>query len=219
MRPSTVADAAVSAWPSTCPPNTCGLPMSRLSPRNRLTSSCSSSSSCSRSARRWSMAGCLSSSLNTPCIRALWPGKVHRYLYSAPFFRLDAGKVTLSLSPPPTILVCASTRLSPAADVVARQPGAHAGVGHRREVGRVHQHPVVAHGFLGQLAGVMQRDGDLLAGRPATDSSCLSYCIWSLPVISSLHGVGVRVQRQGEGAQQRGGGEQVAHACHHETPC
>src|SRR5579863_4652228 len=50
MRWSTVAEAAVSAWPSTWPPNTCGLPMSRLAPRNRFTSSGSSSSICSRSA-------------------------------------------------------------------------------------------------------------------------------------------------------------------------
>src|SRR6185437_7295522 len=50
MRPSTVAEAAVSACPSTWPPNTCGLPISRLSPRKRFTSSGSSSSSWSRSA-------------------------------------------------------------------------------------------------------------------------------------------------------------------------
>src|SRR6185437_12852472 len=32
MRSATVAEAALSAWPSAWPPNTCGLPMSRLSP-------------------------------------------------------------------------------------------------------------------------------------------------------------------------------------------
>src|ERR1700733_2971726 len=55
MRPVTVREAALRAWPSTWPPNTCGLPMSRLSPRNRLTSSVSSSSSPSKSAMRWSI--------------------------------------------------------------------------------------------------------------------------------------------------------------------
>src|SRR5262245_9730179 len=54
-RPSSiVALAAFSAWPSTWPPNTCGLPVSRLCPRNRLTSSLSSSNCCCRSARRLS---------------------------------------------------------------------------------------------------------------------------------------------------------------------
>ena len=42
-RPS--ACAADSAWPSTCPPNTYVVPMSRLWPRNRLSSSRSSCSS------------------------------------------------------------------------------------------------------------------------------------------------------------------------------
>ena len=40
LRPS--RPRPTSAWPSTWPPNTCGLPMSRLSPRNRLISSRSS---------------------------------------------------------------------------------------------------------------------------------------------------------------------------------
>src|SRR6185437_8796341 len=57
MRPSTVAEAAVSACPSTWPPNTCGLPISRLSPRKRFTSSGSSSSSRSRSAS-WRFIAC-----------------------------------------------------------------------------------------------------------------------------------------------------------------
>src|SRR5512137_1032152 len=52
---STVRLAAISAWPSTCPPKTCGLPMSRLSPRNRFISSRSRSSRRSRSARTWFM--------------------------------------------------------------------------------------------------------------------------------------------------------------------
>src|SRR6185437_14954036 len=50
MRSATVAEAAVSAWPSTWPPKTWGLPISRLSPRKRFTSRGSSSRSCSRSA-------------------------------------------------------------------------------------------------------------------------------------------------------------------------
>src|SRR6185436_669941 len=55
-RPSSmVALAAFSACPSTCPPKTCGLPVSRLWPRNRLTSSRSSSNCCCRSARRLSI--------------------------------------------------------------------------------------------------------------------------------------------------------------------
>src|ERR1035438_9172347 len=37
-RSSTVAVAAIRACPSTWPPNTCGLPMSRLSPRNKSSS-------------------------------------------------------------------------------------------------------------------------------------------------------------------------------------
>src|ERR1700722_5417121 len=48
-RPSTVAVAAMSAWPRTWPPNTCGLPMSRLSPRNRSSSRRSSVMTLSRS--------------------------------------------------------------------------------------------------------------------------------------------------------------------------
>src|SRR5688572_11027469 len=43
--------ADLSAWSSTCPPNTWGLPVSRLMPRNRLTSSRSSWNCCSRSER------------------------------------------------------------------------------------------------------------------------------------------------------------------------
>src|SRR5579862_3710508 len=54
-RPVTVREAALRAWPSTWPPNTCGLPMSRLSPRNRLTSRISSSSRPRRSAIRRSI--------------------------------------------------------------------------------------------------------------------------------------------------------------------
>src|SRR5690242_3186621 len=42
--------AAIRAWPSPCPPNTCGLPVSRPSPRNRLTSRRSSWNCCCRSA-------------------------------------------------------------------------------------------------------------------------------------------------------------------------
>lgn len=41
---STVACAAANAWPSTCPPNTYLVPMSRLWPRNRLSSRRSSDS-------------------------------------------------------------------------------------------------------------------------------------------------------------------------------
>src|SRR5262245_53881128 len=44
--------AASRAWPSTCPPKTCGLPVSRLSPRNRFTSRRSSWNCFSRSASR-----------------------------------------------------------------------------------------------------------------------------------------------------------------------
>src|SRR6202034_907462 len=51
-RPSTVAVAAMSAWPRTWPPKTCGLPMSRLSPRNRSSSSLSSVITLSRSSSR-----------------------------------------------------------------------------------------------------------------------------------------------------------------------
>src|SRR6185312_1648863 len=54
MRPSTVREAAMSAWPSTWPPKTCGLPMSRLAPRKRLTSSGSRSRRRIRSAMRGS---------------------------------------------------------------------------------------------------------------------------------------------------------------------
>src|SRR5688572_15318928 len=56
---STVRLAAISAWPSTCPPKTCGLPMSRLSPRNRLISRRSRSSSRNRSASTWLTGGSL----------------------------------------------------------------------------------------------------------------------------------------------------------------
>src|ERR1700677_4771832 len=42
----------MSAWPSTWPPKTCGLPMSRLSPRNRSSSSLSSVITSSRSSSR-----------------------------------------------------------------------------------------------------------------------------------------------------------------------
>ena len=47
---ASVAWAAASAWPSTCPPNTYLVPMSRLWPRNRLSSSRSSESSSTSSA-------------------------------------------------------------------------------------------------------------------------------------------------------------------------
>src|ERR1700733_2489069 len=57
VRPVTVREAALRAWPSTWPPNTCGLPMSRLSPRNRLTSRISRSSRPRRSAMRRSICG------------------------------------------------------------------------------------------------------------------------------------------------------------------
>ena len=50
---STVALAATNAWPSTWPPKTCGLPMSRLSPRNRLSSSRSSVITLTRSCSSW----------------------------------------------------------------------------------------------------------------------------------------------------------------------
>ena len=59
--------------------------------------------------------GLLQPNLNVPCMSALWPGNVHRYWYCVPAFRVDAGNVTLVVSPPPMVLVCASTRLSPGA--------------------------------------------------------------------------------------------------------
>src|SRR5271166_2908064 len=45
----------MSACPRTCPPNTWGLPMSRLSPRNRSSSRRSSVMTLSRSSRSWFM--------------------------------------------------------------------------------------------------------------------------------------------------------------------
>src|SRR6185437_11792447 len=50
--------------------------------------------------------------LKVPRIRALWPGKVHRYIRDCPA-RPAVGKVIVSDSPPPMDLVCAMTRLSP----------------------------------------------------------------------------------------------------------
>src|SRR5262245_32704240 len=52
-RASSIVDcAAISAWPSTWPPNTCGLPVSRLWPRNRFTSRRSRLNCSSRSTMR-----------------------------------------------------------------------------------------------------------------------------------------------------------------------
>jgi hypothetical protein len=43
-----------------------------------------------------------------------WPGKLQKKLYASPVLSFDVGKVTLVVWPPPTILVCAMTRASPA---------------------------------------------------------------------------------------------------------
>src|SRR5688572_30992426 len=165
-RPSSmVALAAFSACPSTCPPNTWALPVSRLWPRNRLTSSLSSSNCCCRSARRLSITGHLSAELED----TLHDGRVPREAAEegVRFARLerrgrelDAGG--LSTADHLGVRNHAGITLL---DVIVRQTGSHAIAGNAGGVGGLRQHPVVAHALRGHFARMLQSDFDLRAIR------------------------------------------------------
>src|SRR5262245_14971152 len=166
MRPSSmVALAAFSAWPSTCPPNTCGLPVSRLWPRNRLTSSRSSSNCCWRSARSLSIPTSLSAELERALHHGPVAGKaaeerVRLTLLQRRGREGDAG----ALAAAHDLGVRDHARIA-LLDVVVGESRAGTVTGDARHVGGLGQYPVVAHGLGGQLAGVMQRQFDLRAIR------------------------------------------------------
>src|SRR5665213_1514825 len=168
MRPLTVREAALRACPSTWPPNTCGLPISRLSPRNRLTSSVSSSSRASRSAIRWSMLGlpcflrcCRSAELEYAfhdhvVTRERADERVVAALGQLGGREGDRGALTAAdnLGAGDDVRIIGS-------QVVVGQTGRHAGIGHRGYIRSLHQHPVMAHRGRGQLARVREGEFDL----------------------------------------------------------
>src|SRR5471032_2282537 len=131
MRPVTVREAALRAWPSTWPPNTWGLPISRLSPRNRLTSSVSSSSRPSRSAIRWSMDASPSAEFERALHDDVVPGEgAHEGVVPA-LRKLGGGKSHAgALATADDFGGCDDVRIS-GGQIIIGQTRGHAGIGHR----------------------------------------------------------------------------------------
>src|SRR6185295_8444803 len=153
-----VALAAFSACPSTCPPNTWGLPVSRLWPRNRLTSSRSSSNCCCRSARRLSK---LEGALHDGRV----PGEAAEEGVRLALLERRGGEFHAgALATTDDLGVRDHARIA-RLDMVIGKAGGDAVAGNTGHVGGLGEHPVVSHGLRGQFARMLQRDLDLRAIR------------------------------------------------------
>jgi len=88
-------------------------------------------------------------------------------LVGAAFLRIEVANVTLAVSPPPIVLVCASNVRVTRRHEVVRQPRPRPAVATAATSAAFTSTQLLPHGFLGKLAAVVQRDRDLLQVRTA----------------------------------------------------
>src|SRR5205085_893770 len=114
-----------------------------------------------------------------------WPGKLQKKLYDSPFVNIEVGKVTVADWPPPTILVCAMTRVSPGLmwSFAKPAPAPSPAMPAMSEVfATTKLWPIACAGSLPAWCSVTSTS----VQSAAMAISFLSNCIASLPVMSTL---------------------------------